>query len=172
MTSASPPPATGPAARARDGAIAHHGRLDAAGLTIGLVAARFNEAIVERLVDGAVDTLVRHGASPDAVHVVWVPGAFELPVVLDRLAASGDYDALVALGCVVRGATPHFDHVAGEASRGAGAVARTRGVPIGFGVLTVDTWDQAVERAGGKLGNKGAEAALSAVETVHVLRTM
>ncbi len=161
-----------PRPRARDGAITHTGHLDASGLTIGLVASRFNEAIVERLVDGAIDALLRHGASADAVHIAWVPGAFELPVVLDRLAASGDYDALVALGCVVRGQTPHFDHVAGEASRGAGAVARARGVPVGFGVLTVDTWDQAVERAGGKAGNKGAEAAMSAVETAHVLRTL
>lgn len=150
--------------------VTHHtGQLDARGLRVGVVAARFNEAVVERLVSGAVDTLLRHGALPGDVHVAWVPGAFEIPVVLQRMAASGDYDALVALGCVVRGATPHFDYVAGEAASGAAAVARASGVPVAFGVLTTDSWDQAVERAGGKLGNKGAEAALAAVETAKLL---
>ncbi|GGI07464.1 6,7-dimethyl-8-ribityllumazine synthase [Egicoccus halophilus] len=145
---------------------------DAGGLRIGIVAARFNEAIVERLVDGALGALRRHGASPSALTVAWVPGAFELPVVLRRLATGGEVDALVALGCVVRGSTPHFDYVAGEAASGVGAVARETGVPIAFGVLTTDTWEQAVERAGGKLGNKGAEAALSVVETARVLRQL
>lgn len=146
------------------------GRLDASGLRVGIVAARFNEAVVERLVAGAVDTLLRHGAVPADVHVAWVPGAFEIPVVLRRMAESGSYDALVALGAVVRGSTPHFDFVAGESASGAASVARSSGVPIAFGVLTTDTWDQAVERAGGKLGNKGAEAALSAVETANLLK--
>lgn len=149
----------------------HTGSLDASGLRVGLVAARFNEAVVERLVSGAVDTLVRHGAETTDLHVAWVPGAFELPVVLQKLAASGEFDALVALGCIVRGATPHFDHVAGPCASGCAAVAREQGVPVGFGVLTTETWDQAVERAGGKLGNKGAEAALSAVETARLLQT-
>jgi len=148
------------------------GALDASGLRIGLVAARFNEAIVERLVDGAVNALVRHGVKPGDVTVAWVPGAFEVPVVLRKMATSGDYDALVAVGCVVRGATPHFDYVAGEAASGVSAVARDSGVPVAFGVLTTDTWDQAVERAGGKLGNKGAEAAVTAVETAQVLRQL
>jgi len=148
------------------------GALDASGLRIGLVAARFNEAIVERLVDGAVNALVRHGAKPADVTVAWVPGAFEVPVVLRKMATSGAYDALVAVGCVVRGATPHFDYVAGEAASGVSAVARESGVPVAFGVLTTDTWDQAVERAGGKLGNKGAEAAVTAVETAQVLRQL
>jgi 6,7-dimethyl-8-ribityllumazine synthase len=148
----------------------HTGQLDATGLRVGIVAARFNDAIVERLVAGASDALLRHGALPSDLHVVWVPGAFELPVVLDRLAASGKVDALVALGCVVRGATPHFDYVAGECASGASAVAQRHGLPVAFGVLTTDTWEQAVERAGGKLGNKGAEAAMAAVETASVLR--
>lgn len=148
------------------------GHLDASGLKVALVAARFNEAIVERLVSGAADELRRHGATSDDLNVVWVPGSFELPVVLERLAASGEYDALVALGCIVRGATPHFDHVAGQCASGASAVAQRHGLPVAFGVLTTDTWEQAVERAGGKLGNKGGEAALAAVETVNVLRSL
>jgi 6,7-dimethyl-8-ribityllumazine synthase len=103
---------------------------------------------------------------------VWVPGAWELPVVLSHLAAKGDVDVLVALGCVVRGATPHFDYVAGQASAGCAAVTRDHGIPVGFGVLTTDTWEQAVERAGGKLGNKGAEAAVTAVEMARVLEAL
>jgi 6,7-dimethyl-8-ribityllumazine synthase len=150
----------------------HTGNLDASGLRVGIVAARFNEAVVERLVDGAVDALRRHGAEPTDLTVAWVPGAFELPVVLDRLAVGGEVDALVALGCVVRGSTPHFDYVAGECASGCAAVSREHGLPVSFGVLTTDTWEQAVERAGGKLGNKGAEAAVAAVETARVLRSL
>lgn len=148
------------------------GRLDATGLRIGIVAGRFNEAVVERLVAGAVDTLLRHGAVAADVQVAWVPGAFEIPVALRRMAESGRFDGLVALGAVVRGATPHFDYVAGESARGAAAIARETGIPVAFGVLTTDTWEQAVERAGGKLGNKGAEAALSAVETANLLKEL
>ena len=148
------------------------GRLDASGLRVGIVAARFNEAVVDRLVSGAVDTLLRHGAVPGDVHVAWVPGAFEIPVALRRMADSGRFDALVALGAVVRGSTPHFDFVAGESASGSAAVARESGIPVAFGVLTTDTWEQAVERAGGKLGNKGAEAALSAVETANLLKEL
>lgn len=150
----------------------HAGGLDASGLRVGVVAARFNEAVVSRLVDGAVDALTRHGAHAGDVTVAWVPGAFDVPVVLERMAASGRFDALVALGCVVRGATPHFDYVAGAAANGCTDVARKHGLPVGFGVLTTDTWDQAVERAGGKLGNKGAEAAVAAVETARVLHEL
>lgn len=146
--------------------------LDAEGLRIGVVAARFNEAVVERLVAGAIDALVRHGADPSDLHVYQVPGSFEIPVVLRRLAESGRFDALVAVAAVVRGATPHFDFVAGEAVAGIAEVARETGVPVGLGVLTTDTWEQAVERAGGKLGNKGAEAALSAIETANLLRDL
>lgn len=148
----------------------HSGSLDASGLRVGIVAARFNEAVVNGLVDGAVDALVRHRALASDIRVVWVPGAFELPVVLERLAASGEVDALVALGCVVRGATPHFEHVAAAAANGAAAVSGRHGVPVAFGVLTTETWEQAVERAGGKLGNKGAESAMAAVETARVLQ--
>ncbi len=148
------------------------GDLDASGLTIAIVAGRFNEIVVRSMVDGATGALLRHGADPEALTVLWVPGAWELPVVLDRLAASGRYDALVALGCVVRGETAHFDYVAGEGSNGTASIARAHGIPIGNGVLTTETWDQAVARAGGKLGNKGAEAALAAVETATLLRSL
>ena len=148
------------------------GRLDASGLTVTIVAARFNEIIVERLVAGATDTLVRHGAKPEDLRVVWTPGAFELPVVLEQVAAAGEVDAIVAVGCVVRGETPHFDYVAGEATRGIAAVARSHRLPVGMGVLTTDTFDQAVARAGGKLGNSGADAALAAIETADLLRSL
>lgn len=157
---------------AADGPIVHTGTLDAAGLRVGIVAARFNQLVTQPLVDGAVDALIRHRALPADIHVAWVPGAFDLPVVLERLAASGQVDALVALGCVVRGATPHFDYVAGECASGAAAVSHRHGLPVSFGVLTTDTWEQAVERSGGKLGNKGAEAALAAVETARLLQTL
>ncbi len=150
----------------------HTGAVDASDLRVAIVAARFNDAVVDRLVNAASDVLVRHGADPAAVRVVWVPGAFEIPVVLDKLAASGEVDALVALGCIVRGDTPHFDYVAGGAASGAADVALRHGVPVAFGVLTTETWDQAVQRAGGKLGNKGAEAALAAVETANLLRSL
>jgi len=150
----------------------HTGRLDASGLRVAIIASRFNDAVVERLVNGAVDALERHGALPTDLHVAWVPGAWELPVVARHLAGSGRFDAIVALGAVVRGATPHFDYVAGEAARGCAAVGREFAVPLAFGVLTTDTWEQAMERAGGKLGNKGAEAALSAVETANLLKEL
>lgn len=150
----------------------HTGQLDADGLRIAVVASRFNEAVVDRLVDGAVDTLVRHGAKPQDVSVSWVPGAWELPVVARAHAAAGTVDAVVALGAVVRGQTPHFDYVAGEAAKGCAAVQNEFGIPIAFGVLTTDDWDQAQARAGGKFGNKGAEAALSAVETANLLKDL
>lgn len=146
------------------------GDLNARGMRFGIVAAQFNELIVERLVDAAVATLRRHGADSSDITVVHVPGAFELPVVAARMAASRSYDALVALGCVIRGATPHFDYVAGEAASGLSAVARQHDIAVGFGVLTVDTIEQALERAGSKAGNKGADAALAALETAAVLR--
>lgn len=148
----------------------HTGQLDAQGLRVGIVASRFNEAVVDRLVDGAVDTLLRHGCNTEDVSVSWVPGAWELPVVARALASAGTVDAIVALGAVVRGQTPHFDYVAGEAASGCAAVQREFGVPVAFGVLTTDDWDQAQARAGGKFGNKGGEAALSAVETANLLK--
>lgn len=135
-----------------------------------LVAARFNSFIVEHLLAGAQDALKRHGAEDSDLTIVRVPGAFEMPLVLEKIAASGDYDAIVALGAVIRGGTPHFEYVAGECVKGLAHVSLKHGVPIAFGVLTVDTIEQAIERAGTKAGNKGAEAALSAVEMVNLLR--
>ena len=134
-----------------------------------LVAGRFNEFITTRLVDGAVDALVRHGASADRIDVVWVPGAFEMPAVARRLAGSGKYAAVVCLGAVIRGGTPHFDYIAAEVSKGIAQVALTSEVPVVFGVLTTDTIEQAVERAGTKAGNKGADAATAALEMVDLL---
>jgi len=135
-----------------------------------LVVARFNSFVVESLLDGAVDILRRHGAEEADITVVRVPGAFEMPLVLEKLASRGDYDAIVALGAVIRGGTPHFDYVAGECVKGMAQVSLKHGVPIAFGVLTVDSIEQAIERAGTKAGNKGAEAAMSAVEMVNLLR--
>ena len=137
-----------------------------------LVVARFNSFVVESLLEGAVDALKRHGAGDESMTLVRVPGAFEMPVVLDRIAAKGDYDAIIALGAVIRGGTPHFDYVAGECVKGMAQVSLKHGVPIAFGVLTVDTIEQAIERSGTKAGNKGAEAALSAIEMVNVLRQL
>ena len=135
-----------------------------------LVAARFNSFVVKSLLDGAIDTLKRHGANEDDLTLVRLPGAFEMPVALEKLAASGKYDAIIALGAVIRGGTPHFDYVAGECVKGMAQVSLKHGVPIAFGVLTVDTIEQAIERAGTKAGNKGAEATLSAIEMVNLLR--
>ncbi|MES9956456.1 MAG: 6,7-dimethyl-8-ribityllumazine synthase [Sedimenticola sp.] len=135
-----------------------------------LVVARFNSFVVESLLEGAIDTLKRHGADDSDITIVRVPGAFEMPLVLDKIAAKGDYDAIVALGAVIRGGTPHFDYVAGECVKGMAQVSLQHGTPIAFGVLTVDTIEQAIERAGTKAGNKGGEAALSVIEMVNVLR--
>lgn len=146
----------------------HEGSLDGSGLRVALVAARFNEVVVSKLVDGALDCLRRHGVADDDIELAWVPGSWELPVVIRRLAGSGRFDAIVALGAVVRGATAHFEYVAGEAAR-VGAIAAETGVPVTNAVLTTETFDQAVDRAGGKLGNKGWEAALAAIETARLL---
>ena len=142
------------------------------GARFAVVASRFNHFIVDRLVEGAVDALVRHGADAKDVTVVRVPGAFELPLVVRRLAASKKVDAVIALGAVIRGATPHFDYVAGEAAKGIGAAAAASDVPIAFGVLTTESIEQAVERAGTKQGNKGWDAAVSAIEMVSLLRAL
>ena len=136
------------------------------------MASRFNAFIVDRLVDAAVAALLKHGADAGDVQVVRVPGAFETPLALARMAASRRYDALIALGCVIRGETAHFDYVAGEVSRGVSQVSLEHDLPVGFGVLTVDTLEQAIDRAGGKAGNKGAEAALAAVEMATLLRRL
>lgn len=135
-----------------------------------LVVARFNSFIVESLLDGAVDALKRHGAEDADMTIVRVPGAFEMPVVIEKVAAKGGYDAIIAIGAVIRGGTPHFEFVAGECVKGMAQVSLKYGIPVAFGVLTVDTIEQAIERAGTKAGNKGAEAAMSAVEMVNVLR--
>ena len=145
------------------------GSLDGRGLRMGLVASRFNERVVRSMVDGARDVLWRVGVADDDLTLVWVPGAFELPIVAQRLARTGSVDGIVCLGAVVRGETAHFEHVAGQAASGIARVALETSVPIGFGVLTTDDAAQAEARAGGKAGNKGAEAALAIVETVRVL---
>lgn len=137
-----------------------------------IVVSRFNEFITGRLVEGAVDTLVRHGATPDAITVVRVPGSFETPLVCKKLAESGRYDAVIALGAVIRGGTAHFDYVAGEAAKGVAGAMMETGVPVIFGVLTTDSIEQAIERAGTKMGNKGAEAAITAIEMVNLLRAL
>ena len=138
-----------------------------------LLAARFNDFITSRLVDGALDTLRRHGVDiEERATVVWAPGSYELPLVAQRLAASGQYDAVIALACVIRGGTPHFDYVAGEVAKGLAQVGLSTGVPVGFGVLTTDSIDQAVERAGTKMGNKGSEAAMAAIEMVGLMQQL
>jgi 6,7-dimethyl-8-ribityllumazine synthase len=139
-------------------------------LRIAIVAARFNRFVVEQLVSGALDALERAGIGPEARALVWVPGAFELPLVADRLASSGRYDAVVALGAVIRGGTPHFDFVAGECASGLSRVALDHGLPVAFGVLTTDTIEQALERAGTGEGNKGFDAATTALEMAQTLR--
>jgi 6,7-dimethyl-8-ribityllumazine synthase len=140
-----------------------------AGARFTLVASRFNGFVVESLVAGALDTLRRHGVDAARITLVRVPGAWELPLVVQKLASSGGCEAIIALGAVIRGATPHFEHVAGECTKGIAGAALQSGVPVAFGVLTVDTIEQAIERAGTKAGNKGAEAALSALEMVSLL---
>jgi len=137
-----------------------------------VVVARWNSFVVESLESGAIDTLRRHGTSEQDITVVRVPGAFEMPLVLEKVAAGGDYDAIVALGAVIRGGTPHFEYVAGECVKGMAQVTLKHGVPIAFGVLTVDTIEQAIERAGTKAGNKGGEAAATAIEMVNLLREL
>jgi 6,7-dimethyl-8-ribityllumazine synthase len=137
-----------------------------------IAAARFNDAIVQRLIDGALDTLRRHGVADANIILAKAPGAFELPLLCQRLAASGKVDAVIALGCVIRGATPHFDYVAGEAAKGCGSVAINTGVPVVFGVLTTENIEQAVERSGTKAGNKGCDVALAALEMVNLGRQL
>ncbi len=150
----------------------YEGTLEAAGLKFGIVISRFNDLITRRLLDGAHDAIVRHGGSLDSVDNFWVPGAFEIPLVAKKLAESGKYDAVIALGAVIRGGTPHFDYVAGESAKGIGQTMLQTGVPIIFGVITTDTIEQAIERAGVKLSNRGAEAALAAVEMANLLKRL
>ena len=142
------------------------------GLRVALVCSRFNDLITDRLLAGARDGLVRHGVDEASITVAWVPGAFEIPLAAARLAASGECDAVVCLGAVVRGATPHFDHVAGQCAAGIQRAQLDTGVPVVFGVLTTDTLEQALDRAGGKSGNKGFEAAAAAIEMADLLRQL
>ncbi len=148
------------------------GQLIATAGRYALVCGRFNDLIVERLRHGAVDALTRHGVASADIDVVWVPGAWELPLVAKRLAGSGEYVAVICLGAVIRGSTAHFEHVAGQCAAGIQRVALDTGIPVAFGVLTTETIEQAIERAGTKAGNKGAEAAMAALETVSVLNQL
>ena len=148
------------------------GALAAKGFTFGIVVSRMNEFITARLLEGALDALRRHGAEEDRITVVKVPGSFEIPLVAKRLATSGQYSAIICLGTVIRGATPHFEYIAAEVSKGVASVSLETGVPIGFGVLTTDSIDQAVERAGSKGGNKGFDAACSAIEMANLFREL
>jgi 6,7-dimethyl-8-ribityllumazine synthase len=150
----------------------YEGKLTGADLRVAVVIARFNAAIGEHLLDGALDALRRHDVPESATDVVWVPGCFEVPMVAKRLACSDRYHAVVCLGVIIRGATPHFEYVAGHTARGIAAVGMDAGVPTIFGVLTTDTIDQAVERAGTKAGNKGYEAAVAAIEMANLLRIL
>jgi 6,7-dimethyl-8-ribityllumazine synthase len=148
------------------------GKLISDGKKYGIVVSRFNEFISSKLLGGAIDALTRHGVKDDEVTVVWTPGSFETPVVAKRMAESGKYDAVIALGAVIRGATPHFDYVASEVSKGLAHVALSSGVPVLFGVLTTDTIEQAVERAGTKSGNKGFDAAVAAIEMANLVEQL
>lgn len=142
------------------------------GLKVGIVAARFNEFIVSKLIGGAEDALARHGVDTDTVYLAWVPGAFEIPVVAQKMAQSGKYDAVICLGAVIKGSTSHYDYVCAEVSKGIAAVGLNTGVPTLFGILTTDNIEQAIERAGTKAGNKGYDAACSAIEMVNLMKNI
>ena len=146
------------------------GKLVAENMKVGIVASRFNEFIVNKLVSGAVDGLVRHNVSEDDISLAWVPGAFEIPLAASKMANSGKYDAVICVGAVIRGATSHYDYVCSEVSKGIAQVSMNSGIPVLFGILTTDTIEQAIERAGTKAGNKGYDCALSAIEMVNLLK--
>lgn len=148
------------------------GKLVAKGLRVGIVAARFNEFITAKLLSGAMDGLLRHDVRQEDIHVAWVPGAFEIPLVAAKLAKSGKYDAVICLGAVIRGSTSHYDYVCSEVSKGIAAVALETGIPVMFGVLTTENIEQAIERAGTKAGNKGYDCALGAIEMASLLRAL
>lgn len=148
------------------------GKLVAEGIRVGVVAARFNEFIVSKLLSGCEDALLRHGVRGEDIDVAWVPGAFEIPITAARMAKSGRYDAVIALGAVIRGSTSHYDYVCSEVSKGVAAAGLDSGVPVLFGVLTTDNLEQAIERAGTKAGNKGAECAQGAIEMVNLFREL
>ncbi len=150
----------------------YEGQLVSSSLRYGIVVGRFNEFITGKLLTGALDALKRHGAKEEEIEVAWVPGAFEIPLIAQKMAASGKYDSVIALGAVIRGSTPHFDYVCNEAAKGVASAALKTGVPVIFGILTTDTIEQAVERAGTKAGNKGWEAALSAIEMANLSKML
>ena len=150
----------------------YEGQLNAEGMRFAVIISRFNDFITTRLLEGALDSLTRHGASKEAVDLAWVPGAFEIPLVAQKLASTGRYNAIICLGAIIRGATPHFEYVAAEASKGVAKVSLDNSVPVIFGIITADTIEQAVERAGSKAGNKGWDAALSAIEMASLLQTI
>lgn len=148
------------------------GKLDASGLKFGLVVSRFNSFITDRLLEGAQDALLRHGASSDDLDIIRVPGAFEIPLGAKKAASSGRYDAVICLGAVIRGSTPHFDYVSAEVSKGVAHVSLDHDIPVSFGVLTTDNLEQAIERAGTKSGNKGFEAAMGAIEMANLIKQL
>ncbi len=148
----------------------HEGNLIAKDLRFGIVISRFNEFIGSKLLSGAIDAVVRHGGAETNIEIAWVPGAFEIPLVAQKLAASDKYDAIICVGAVIRGSTPHFDYVASEVSKGVAKVSLDTGIPVIFGVLTTDTIEQAIERAGTKAGNKGYDAAVTAIEMANLLK--
>lgn len=148
------------------------GKIVSDGIKVGIVAARFNDFIVSKLLGGAMDGLVRHGVNEEDVDVAWVPGAFEIPLIAKKMANSGKYDAVICLGAVIRGATSHYDLVCNEAAKGIAMVAQNADIPVMFGVITTDTIEQAIERAGSKAGNKGFECATGAIEMVNLIRAI
>lgn len=150
----------------------YEGSLDAKGHTFGIIVSRFNSFITERLLEGAIDAIVRHGGSDADIHVARVPGAYEIPLAAQKMAATGRFDAVICLGAVIRGSTPHFDYVASEVSKGVASVSLESGIPVTFGVLTTDTIEQAVERAGTKAGNKGFDSAMTAIETINLFKVL
>lgn len=151
---------------------AYEGNLIAEGLKFGIIIGRFNEFIGSKLLGGAIDAIVRHGGNETCIEAAWVPGAFEIPLAAQKLAISKKYDAVICLGAVIRGSTPHFDYVASEVSKGIAKVSLDTGIPVIFGVLTTDTIEQAIERAGTKAGNKGYDAAVTAIEMVNLLKVL
>ena len=148
------------------------GKLVSEGIRVGIVAARFNDFIVSKLLGGCEDTLLRHGVTSNEITVAWVPGAFEIPLIASKMAKSGKFDAVIALGAVIRGSTSHYDYVCSEVSKGIANVSLNSDIPVLFGVLTTDTIEQAIERAGSKAGNKGSECAQSAIEMVNLIRAL
>ena len=150
----------------------YQGTLIGTGLKIGVVISRFNEFITSKLLSGALDTLERHAVSMDDVEIAWVPGSFEIPIIAEKMASSGKYDAVICLGALIRGSTPHFDYIAAEASKGIAQVGLKTGVPTIFGVITTENIEQAIERAGTKAGNKGSDAAMSAIEMANLFKQL